>query len=203
MTGLILVECLWFTSSFSLLFTSSFPLFCRVDLFLFRSCEQRARQLWSVLELPTAPKDHMWGSHGRPALTSEYIRTHRVTDCQANVIPYMCHCLSDVNAATLVCSLVAIHVSATTFRDEGFGEIADIARGCHRVRLEAMVLGQSRCAEHSSTSCPDCEAPATPSDPGRTRTHTPEHAHILQNTHKYSLQNTRAQIPHMSKTFGS
>ena len=59
-TGLISVECLWFTSSFSLFFTSSFPLFCRVDLFLFRSCEQRARHLWSVLELPTAPKAHMW-----------------------------------------------------------------------------------------------------------------------------------------------
>ena len=133
------------------------------------------------------------GSHGRPALTSEYIRTHRVTDCQANVIPYMCHCLSDVSAATLVCSWWQ-----STFRH-------NIPRRGHRTRLPPSEIGghgacQSRCVEHSSTSCPDCEAPATPSDPAvvkvvvpqniqnthtytRARTHTPEHAQILSPEH--------------------
>ena len=74
-------------------------------LFLFDGCVQRMRKrknLWSVLELPTAPRDHMWG-HTRwtQARTIENVRMHR-----------LCQLLQPTSIHT--CAIVCQTVKATT-----------------------------------------------------------------------------------------
>ena len=58
---LVSIECVFFTSSFPSVFTSSFP--CSVDLVLFvqELHAPYAKHLQSILELSTAPQDLMCG----------------------------------------------------------------------------------------------------------------------------------------------